>query len=135
MKYTILKLFLIGLVTTIGSTGIHLLTGRSLFGAALLVTSLQVIVGYVVNVYIVEKFKKDTLLAEINKLESLSTILNCAYCDHPNVKSFIPDDDANFTCAECNNQNTVVVQFSVARTTTPINSILSEPQKTHKIEL
>jgi hypothetical protein len=134
-KKTIYSILTVSVVSLTGSVGLTLLTGKAIAGYFLALTALQVLVGYVANVFIVEKFKHEAFLAELEKLESLSTILNCAYCEEPNVKSFVPNDDANFVCTKCNNENTVVVQFSVARTTTPVNSILSEPQKNHNIKL
>lgn len=145
MKRSILvSLLYITIVSSLGALGCYAYTSQlsKSLGIFLAVTCLQLIVGYIVNTYIVEKAKKEValaenqrLLAELDKIEGISTILNCAYCNEPNVKSFIPDEDADFVCEKCNNKNTVVVQFSVARVTTPVNSILSEPQKTHNIKL
>ncbi len=145
MKRSILiSLAYITIVSSIGAWGWYAYTAdlTKSIGMFLMVTCLQLIVGYITNTYITEKMRKEIalaenqrLLAELDKIEGISTILNCAYCSEPNVKSFIPDEDADFICDKCNNKNTVVVQFSVARITTPVNSILSEPQQTHNIKL
>ena len=69
-------------------------------------------------------------LGELDKLENLSTILECAYCNTKNVLTFIPDQNEKiqFKCANCNNINSVLLQFTVARTTEPveIGSILKQ---------
>ena len=78
-------------------------------------------------------------MAELDKLEKLSTILNCAYCDHQNVFTFLPDEVPDLKCEKCQNTNSVKLHFTVARTTsnapTDIASILKEPQTNNKINL
>ena len=62
------------------------------------------------------------VINELDKLENLSTILDCAYCSTKNVMTFIPDqyEKIQFKCSGCNNNNSVVIQFMVARTTEPL---------------
>jgi transcription elongation factor Elf1 len=56
---------------------------------------------------------------ELDNLEKLSTILQCAYCNTQNVMTFIPDelDTSEFICTSCEKKNTVKLQFVVARKT------------------
>jgi hypothetical protein len=63
------------------------------------------------------------LKKELEVLEPLSTILECAYCNHANVMTFIPDDleTSQFTCSACGKKNSVKIQFVVARQTEMLN--------------
>ncbi len=64
-------------------------------------------------------FKEKTYQKELDNLESLSTILQCAYCNAQNIMTFIPDEleASEFICASCEKKNTVKIQFLVARKT------------------
>ena len=64
-------------------------------------------------------FKQKTYQMELDNLEKLSTILQCAYCNTQNVMTFIPDelDASEFICTSCEKKNTVKLQFVVARKT------------------
>ena len=90
---------------------------------------LQHLLYYVVLTTINNYFKEKTKQKELDKLENLSTILDCAYCSTKNIMTFIPDqyEKIQFKCSKCNNNNSVIIQFIVARTTEPleINSLLN----------
>jgi transcription elongation factor Elf1 len=64
-----------------------------------------------------------TFQKELDRLEPLSTILNCAYCAKPNIMTFLPDQNerVEFSCNSCNKTNLVTIQFMVARITEPVN--------------
>ena len=68
-------------------------------------------------------FKEKTKQKELDKLEPLSTILECAYCTEPNLITFLPNQNERieFECTKCKNKNLVNLSFSVARVTQPIN--------------
>ena len=68
------------------------------------------------------------LKKELDVLEPLSTILECAYCNHPNVMTFVADDleTSEFLCSACGKKNSVKIQFVVARQT----EIISLPNST-----
>jgi hypothetical protein len=91
------------------------------------------IVYYIASIIIVGTFKEKTKQLELSKLENLSTILDCSYCSHKNIMTFIPDQNekTNFTCSSCNKENSVIIQFIVARITEslPINSLLVNENK------
>lgn len=101
----------------------------------------QIVTGYALATYTYSNYKKTVYLAELDKLEKLSTILNCAYCNEPAVITFLPDQVPTLVCDKCQNSNSVKLQFTVARTTTitptqnSISTALKEPQKTHNIKL
>lgn len=61
---------------------------------------------------------------ELEKLESLSTILQCAYCTLQNLVVFTPNQEERieFECERCQKKNLVSIQFVVARTTEPLNN-------------
>lgn len=72
----------------------------------------------IINNYQIEKTKQK----ELDLLEPLSTILECAYCKFKNLLIFIPDENerVEFECTECKNKNLVNIQFVVARVTEPV---------------
>jgi hypothetical protein len=113
---------LVLLSSTIASLGI-LSLGGNFWASFALFFSLQYIlfsfVGTVIKNYMFNK----TLQKELDALEPLSTLLNCAYCSTPNVMTFLPDQNerAEFTCTSCNKRNLVNIQFVVARITEPVN--------------
>lgn len=77
-----------------------------------------ILFSFIANL-ITSYFKQKTLQKELDSLESLSTILQCAYCNHQNVMTFIPDDleSSSFSCSNCGKTNSVKIQFVVARQT------------------
>jgi len=122
------------LITFIQSTAIVLIVS-TLFGLAfkisngnfwfpfILATCVQYILftflGKVVNDYFLFK----TRIKELDKLEQLSSLLDCAYCNTPNVITFIPDrnERVEFICDKCAGKNVVNINFTVARITEPVD--------------
>jgi transcription elongation factor Elf1 len=76
-------------------------------------------VGGVLTTYFTEKTKQK----QLDLLEPLSTILECAFCNKPNVLTFLPNQNERieFVCEKCKNKNLVNLVFNVARVTEPIN--------------
>jgi hypothetical protein len=122
IKSTLIVLFI---SSVIGLTS--KLAGNSFLVAFTLSVCLQYILftflAYVINSYFAQKTK----LKELDKLEQLSSILLCAFCQKPNVITFIPDQNERieFLCDHCSGKNVVTMNFTVARVTDPI--ISSEP--------
>jgi transcription elongation factor Elf1 len=81
---------------------------------------------------IISFFKEKTRQKELDKLENLSTILECAYCSDKNILTFIPDQNEKleFTCVSCNKLNSVIMQFSVIKKneTIQISSLLTNDE-------
>lgn len=71
--------------------------------------------GNIINNYFIEKTKQ----MQLDALEPLSTILECAYCNIKNVITFLPDETERieFECLSCKKKNLVNIQFVVARIT------------------
>jgi len=69
---------------------------------------------------------------ELDKLENLSTILECAYCSEKNILTFIPDQNEKleFNCSSCNKLNSVILQFTVIKQneTIQISSLLKDDE-------
>jgi hypothetical protein len=86
----------------------------------------------VVAKIIISFFKEKTRQMELDKLENLSTILECAYCSEKNILTFIPDQNEKleFTCSSCNKLNSVIMQFTVIKQneTIQISSLLKEDE-------
>lgn len=93
------------------------------FPVFLLFFVFQYILFFALSTLVVSYFKEKTKQKELDKLENLSTILNCAYCNHANIMTFLPNDNSKleFTCDECKKQNSVTMNFVVARLTEPVN--------------
>jgi ABC-type multidrug transport system fused ATPase/permease subunit len=83
--------------------------------------------GNIINNYFVEKTKQ----MQLNTLEPLSTILECAYCNSKNIMTFLADENERmeFECTSCKNKNLVNIQFVVARITdaVTINNVTNIP--------
>jgi len=95
---------------------------------------IQYILYSVIVTLIVNFYREKTKQKELDKLENLSTILECAYCKTKNLLIFVPDqyEKSNFVCTSCEKENTVILNFLVARTTDelpPMNSILINEDK------
>ena len=76
-------------------------------------------IGNIINSYFLQKTKQQ----ELEKLEPLSTLLECAYCGKPNIMTFLPNDNEmlEMDCGSCKKKNSVRIQFVVARLTEPVN--------------
>jgi hypothetical protein len=74
--------------------------------------------GNLINNYFLQKTKQK----ELEALEPLSTLLECAYCNKPNIMTFFPTDNEmlEMECASCQKKNSVRIQFVVARLTEPL---------------
>ena len=129
MKNLIKSSLLVLGISGIAGYASYLFTGNFWFTFSFFVI-LQYILYSVVLSAITNYFKEKTKQKELDKLENLSTILDCAYCSTKNVMTFIPDqhEKIQFKCSGCDNNNSVVIQFIVARTTEPleINSLLQK---------
>lgn len=109
---------LLSLLAAIGGYMINL----SFIGTFLLFFVLQYILFYTASTIISSYYIEKTKQKELDKLESLSTVLNCAYCDKLNVMTFLPQEDSRleFECDQCSKKNVVTLQFFVARVTEPV---------------
>lgn len=107
--------------SSIISIAVWMLSGNYI-AAFLLSLSIQYIlfsfIGNLINNYNTQITKQK----ELDKLEQLSTILECAYCKTKNIITFIPDENerVEFICNSCNKKNLVNINFTVARITEPI---------------
>lgn len=75
-------------------------------------------IGNLINNYFFQKTKQK----ELESLEPLSTILECAYCGKSNIMTFLPNDNemVEMTCSHCQKKNSVRIHFVVARLTEPL---------------
>lgn len=110
------------LISTIASLGIKTL-GGNFWAAFALFFSLQYIIFSFIASIIKNYYLQKTRQKELDALEPLSTILECAYCNTSNVMTFLPDQNerAEFECSSCKKTNLVNIQFVVARITEPVN--------------
>lgn len=121
MKNFLFSTIVVFLISIFGAFGFYLF-GVNFLGAFLLLFVFQYILfsffANVINNFFIEKTKQK----ELEKLEPLSTILECAYCNSRNIMTFLPDENEKieFDCVSCKKKNSVNIQFVVARVTEPI---------------
>ena len=117
IKSTVVVLFVSALI----SLSVWMFKGNFI-AAFLLAVAFQYIlfsfIGGVINNYLIQQTRQK----ELDKLEQLSSILECASCKKPNVITFIPDEKerVEFVCDGCTKKNVVNIVFSVAGVTEPI---------------
>jgi len=122
VKSTSLVLFLSLLI----SFAVWLFKGNYIAAFILSVTLQYILfsfIGTIVNNY----FLQQTRQKELDKIEQLSSILECASCKKNNIITFIPDEKerVEFVCDGCSKKNVVNIVFSVAGVTEPI--VMSNP--------
>jgi transcription elongation factor Elf1 len=112
---------------------INALFGGSFLYVFLLSILVQYVLYSVITTIIVNFYREKTKQIELDKLENLSTILECAYCSQKNLLTFIPEQNerTEFVCSSCDKENAVIINFTVARVTEaiPINSLLKDEDK------
>jgi hypothetical protein len=109
-------------ISLLGSTAIKSFGGNFWASFALFFTFQYILFSFFGNI-IKNYFIQKTIQKELDSLEPLSTLLDCSYCNKPNVMTFLPDqrERAEFVCTECNKTNLVNIQFFVSRITEPVN--------------
>jgi hypothetical protein len=118
IKSTFTVLFISGL-GALGAYLIHL----NFYAAFILLFVFQFILFSFVGFIITSYFTQKTRQKELDVLEPLSTILECAYCKANNLMTFFPNQEERieFECVSCKKTNLVNINFSVARITDTIN--------------
>ena len=113
--------FIVLFISCLGALSFNLL-GYSFLISFILFFVFQYIIfsflGNIINNFFIQKTRQK----ELDVLEPLSTILECAYCNHKNIMIFLPDQNERleFECSSCKKINSVNIQFVVARTTEPL---------------
>jgi transcription elongation factor Elf1 len=129
----LIRSFSINLVISSLAGLINALFGGSFLYVFLLSILVQYVLYSVITTIIVNFYREKTKQIELNKLENLSTILECAYCSQKNLLTFIPEQNerTEFICSSCDKENAVIINFTVARVTEaiPINSLLKDEDK------
>lgn len=85
---------------------------------------LQVVVGYVVNTltYTYVSVKNKSLENErLKEFSKQSAELKCAFCGETSVVPIRLDADNEYRCPHCNERNSIYLNITVARSTTPMN--------------
>ena len=109
--------------------GISLLGGIAgfLIGKSFIVTFLFLFVAqFIIFSFIGNIIKnlnfKQLIEKQLEKLQGLSTILECAYCKKQNLMIFDTDNTERieFTCEHCKRKNLVNIQFIVSQISEPL---------------
>lgn len=95
------------------------LLGKPFWPSFILAAGIQYILFSLVAGVINNYFEHQTRQKELDKLTPLSTILECAVCESPNVCTFVPDQNERFefVCRKCESSNVVNINFVVAKVT------------------
>lgn len=114
--------FIVVVISTIASFGVKAIGGNFWAAFALFFSIQYILFSFIASIiknYLFQKTKQ----MELETLEPLSTILECAYCNTNNIMTFLPDQNerAEFVCTSCKKTNLVNIQFLVARITEPVN--------------
>lgn len=111
------------------------LMGGNFIAAFILAFCLQYVLFSVVANIIKNAFIQKTRQIELNKLENLSTLLQCAYCQEKNVVTFLPDqtERIEMSCNKCNKKSVVSIGFTVAQITDPVSAMPELPQPEKQI--
>jgi len=92
--------------------------------AFILAMIVQIVIGYAVNTlsttYI--NVKNKTLENErLKEFSKQSAELKCAFCSEVSIVPIRLDIDNEYVCPHCDQRNSVYVNITVARSTTPMN--------------
>lgn len=113
-------------LTNSGLVGLSFtLLDKPFWPAFILATCTQYLAFGVLVSIVSQYLQSKVRLAELDSLEPLSTILQCASCTTPNVTTFVPDQQerVEFVCDKCEGKNVVSINFTVARVTEFIEPI------------
>jgi hypothetical protein len=118
IKSTLIVFF----ISAFGSLGCYII-GINYIAAFIFLFVCQFILFSFLGNIITKYFEEKTKQKQLDILEPLSTILECAYCNKENIMTFFPNDKQRieFECTSCNKKNLVNINFTVARITEPIN--------------
>jgi transcription elongation factor Elf1 len=118
IKSTLIVVF----ISTIGALGAYSIGGNFWASFSLLFAIQYILFSFLASLIKNYQIQKTRQL-ELEVLEPLSTILECAYCNTQNVMTFLPDQNerVEFICTSCEKKNLVSIQFVVARITEPVN--------------
>lgn len=108
-------------ISFLGSLGVKIF-GGSFWASFLLFFSIQYVLFSFVATLIKNYYVQKTYQKQLDILEPLSTILECASCRTNNIMTFLPDQNerAEFVCSSCERKNVVNIQFLVAQITEPV---------------
>jgi hypothetical protein len=108
-------------ISLFGALGAHLVNMNFWAVFIFLFVFQYIIFSFIGNV-LTTYFAQKTRQKELDVLEPLSSILECAYCSKPNLITFFPNQNERieFKCDKCNNNNLVSIGFTVARITESI---------------
>lgn len=109
-------------ISAIGALGVYSVGGSFWAFFSLLFAIQYILFSFLASIIKNYQIQKTRQL-ELQTLEPLSTILECAYCNTQNVMTFLPDQNerVEFVCSKCEKKNLVNIQFVVARITEPVN--------------
>lgn len=122
LKKFITSTFIVSVISVLGGISGYLLVSN-FWAFFILFFIVQYILFFAISTIIQSYFVEKTKQKELDKLENLSTILNCAYCNQENIMTFLPENNnrVEFVCDNCKKKNLVTMQFIVARITEPVS--------------
>ena len=121
IKEIIKSTFIVTLISGLGALAAYIFN-VNFIAAFLTLFVIQYILFSFIGDIIKGFYSEKTKQLELEKLEPLSTILECAYCNTKNMMVFVPDENERieFDCSSCQKRNLVNIHFVVARVTEPV---------------
>jgi hypothetical protein len=122
------------IISSLSALAIWLIGGNFIAAFILMFCLQYIIFSFVANI-VNNYFAQKTRQKELDKLENLSTILQCAYCQEKNVITFLPDraERIEMPCNKCGKKSVVSIGFTVAQITDPVSIMPELPQPEKQI--
>jgi len=121
---SILKsIILICTISSLGAAASHVY-GYSATYTFIILILVQFVIGYAVNTAATSYILIRSRALEIARIESFSkqsADLKCAFCGDVSIVPIRMDTDNEYRCPNCNERNSVYLNITVARSTTPMN--------------
>lgn len=120
----ILKSFLLtSVVSSLGGSVCYFI-GFNFIKSFVLLAILQITISYIIrqiqlSVYSIRS--QEIELQRITEFSKQGLDVECAYCGSHNFVPLRFDIDNNFTCTNCNKDNSIYISVTTAQVTTPLN--------------
>ena len=111
------------LLSSLVGLGFHLVNFNFWTAFILAFASQYILFSFISHIFLTSNEQK-IKLKELEKIEQLSSILECGACKDLNVITFIPEQNERleFKCKSCERKNSVLINFIVSCVPDPVSS-------------
>ena len=124
MREILLSIFKILFISTVISLPIWYFLGIPITGLYIITIVLQVVAGYIYNIWSQDNFEKKLSLRQLElqrEIEETAAEATCAYCGEINLIPITPGGENDFDCLHCGKTNAVYLNITVAQKTNLTN--------------